>query len=91
MSSIGHRAIETNLHIAEYLDIMFDLKTGKYYLQRKQNNSSKHIHKQCNHPPSIIKQIPSMISNKKLPDISNEKKHFNKSAPAYNQELKNDG
>ena len=29
--------IETNLHITEYLDVTFNLKTGEYYPYRKQN------------------------------------------------------
>ena len=32
-------AIETNLHITEYIYLTFNLKTGKYYPHRKQNNS----------------------------------------------------
>ena len=35
---------ETNLHITEYLDVTFNLKTGKYYPYRKQNNSFQYIH-----------------------------------------------
>ena len=31
--------IETNLHIAEYLDVTLNLKAGKYYPNRKQHNS----------------------------------------------------
>ena len=27
--------IETNLHITEYLDVTFNLKTGKYFPYRK--------------------------------------------------------
>ena len=46
--------IETNLSITKYLDVMFKLKTGKYYPYRKQNNSLQYIHEQSNHPPSII-------------------------------------
>ena len=37
---------ETNLHITEYLDVTFNLKTGKYYPYMKQNNSLNYIHKQ---------------------------------------------
>ena len=67
--------IETNLHITEYLDVTFNLKTGNYYPYRKQNNSLQYIDKESNHPPSIIKQILSMI-DKRLPDISSDKEHF---------------
>ena len=77
---------ETNLHITEYLDVTFNLKTGKYYPYRKQNNSLRYIHKQSNHPPPIIQQIPSIIS-KRLPDIYSDKEHFDIAAPIYNEEL----
>ena len=31
--------IETYFYIADYVDVTFNLQTGKYYLNRKQNNS----------------------------------------------------
>ena len=53
---------ECNLAIIDFLDVTFGLKPGSYCPYRKQNNEILNIHKQWNHPPSIIKQIPSMIS-----------------------------
>ena len=67
---------KTNLHITEYLDVTFNLKTGKYHPYREKN-SFLYIHKQPNHPPSIIKRIPCIFS-KRLPDISSNKEHFDK-------------
>ena len=81
---------ETNLHITDYLDVTFNLKTEKYYPYRKQNNSSLYIHKQSNHLPSIIKRIPSMIS-KRLSDLLSDSEYFVKAAPIYNKTLKNSG
>ena len=81
---------ETNLQITEYLDVMFNLKTGKYHLFSKQNNSLQYIHKKSNHQPSIIKRVPSVIS-KWLSDISSDKEHFDKAAPIYNEALKISG
>ena len=80
--------IETNLH--KYLDVTFNLKTGKFYPYRKQNNSLQYIDKESNHPPSIIKQIPFMIG-KRWSDISSDKEHFDKAVPIYNEALKNSG
>ena len=82
--------IETNLHITEYLDVTFNLQTGKYYPYRKQNYSLQYIHKKSNHPPSIIKQIRSMIG-KWLSNISSNKEYFDKAALIYNEALKNSG
>ena len=72
--------IKTSLHITEYLDVTFNVKTGKYYPYRKQNNSLQYIHKQSNHPLSIIQQIPSIIS-KRLSDIYSDKEDFDKAVP----------
>ena len=73
-----------------YLGVTFNLKTGKYYPQRKQNNSLQYIHQQSNHLPSIIKRIPSIIS-RRLSDIFSNKEYFGKAAPIYNEALKNSG
>ena len=54
-------AVECNLRITDFLDVTFDLRTGKYYPYRKVNNKLLYIHKQSNHPPSITKQIPAVI------------------------------
>ena len=80
--------VECNLAISDFLDVTFDLKSGTYYHYTKQNN--KILHKQSNHPPSIIKQIPSMIS-KQVSGISCDSDHFNKAAPNYNTALKKSG
>ena len=79
--------VECNLAITDFLDVTFDVKSGTYYPFRKQNNEIMYIHKKSNHPPSTIKQIPSMIS-KRVSDISCESDHFNKAAPDYNTALK---
>ena len=63
--------VETNLHITDYPDVTFNLKTGKCYPYRKQNNSLQYIHKQSNYPPSIIKRILSLISCLIYPSIKN--------------------
>ena len=71
----------------DFLDVTFDLKSGTCYPFGKQNNEISYIHKQSNHPPSIIKQIPSIIS-KGVSGISCDSDHFNKAAPDYNTALK---
>ena len=80
--------VECNLSITDFLDVYFwMLKSGTYYPYRKENNEILYIHKQSNHPPSIIKQIPSMIS-KQVSDISCDKDHFNEATPDYSTALK---
>ena len=79
--------VECNLDITDFLDVTFDLKSGTYCPYSKQNNEILYIHKQSNYPPSIIKQIPLMIS-KRVSDISCDSDHFNKAAPDYNTAIK---
>ena len=81
---------ECNLQITDFLDVTFDLRTDKYYPYRKDNNQLLYINKQSNHPPTIIKQIPSMVSGR-ISDISCNKEYFDKAAPAYNNALKFSG
>ena len=78
---------ECNLQIADFLDVTFDLRTDKYYPYRKDNNQLLYINKQSNHPPTIIKQISSMVS-RRISDLSCNKEYFDKAAPAYNNALK---
>ena len=82
--------VECNLIVTDCLDVTFDLKSGTYYPYRKPNNELMYINKHSNHPPSTIKQIPSMIS-KRISENSCDKIHFDKAAPDYNITLKNSG
>ena len=78
---------KTDLFITEYLDVTFNLKTGKYRPYRKQNNTLQYIHKQSNHPPSINKQILSMIS-RWLSNMYSDNEHSHKAAPIDNEPFK---
>ena len=82
--------VECNLIVTDCLDVTFDLKSDTYYPYRKPNNELMYKKKHSNHPPSIIKQIPSMIS-KRISENSCDKIHFDKAAPDYNITLKNSG
>lgn len=70
------------------MDVTFGLKSATYYLYRKPNNELLHINEHCNHPPSIINQIPSIINNR-ISETSCDKNLFDKVAPDYNIALKN--
>ena len=43
-------AINVSFHIADYLDVKFNLTLGKCYPHRKQNNSLYYINNESNHP-----------------------------------------
>ena len=47
--------IQCNLKIVDYLDVTFNLTDSSYRPFNKTNNEINYIHKQSNHPPSIIK------------------------------------
>ena len=61
--------IDTNLTETDFLDVTFNLATGKFFPYRKPNNIPLYINVKSNHPPSIIKDLPKMI-NKRLSDFS---------------------
>ena len=79
--------VKCNLQITDFLDVTFDLRTDKYYPSRKDNNQQLYINKQSNHPRTITKQKPAMVSR----SISCNKEYFDKAAPAYNNALKTSG
>ncbi len=74
----------------DFLDIAIDLQIGKYKPFMKPNNMPLYVHKENNHPPSIIKNIPESI-NRRLSTISSNEEVFNEAAPAYKNALKSSG
>ena len=56
---------ETNLIKTDFLDVTFNLLTGKYFPFKKINNKPLYINAKSNHPHTIIKELPKMI-NKRL-------------------------
>ena len=49
-----------------------------------------YVHKDSNHPPSVLKQIPKGIA-RRLSDISASPEVFKQAAPEYEDALKNSG
>jgi hypothetical protein len=77
---------ESNLRIVNFLDVTFDLNNGKYRPYRKPNDDPLYINRYSNHPPSIIRQLPTSI-NKRIALISSDEQTFTESAPAYQNAL----
>ena len=73
--------VQTNLKFVNFLDITLNLNNGKYYPYRKPNDKPVYIHKQSNHPPNIIKNIPDSISRRVF-DISYDKEIIIRAAPS---------
>ena len=77
--------IQCNLKIVDYLDVTFNL-TGSYCPFNKANNEINYIHKESNHPPSIIKQLPLSVE-RRFSKLSFNEKIFNDSFPIYQEAL----
>ena len=77
---------ESNLHVVNFLDVIFDLYTRKYKPYRKPNDDPLYINKHLNHPPSILRQLPTSI-NKRISTLSSDKQTFEDAAPAYQNAL----
>ena len=82
--------IQCNLKIVDYLDVTFNLTDSSYRPFNKTNNEINYIHKQSNHPPSIIKQLPLSVE-RRLSKLSSNEKIFNDSIPIYQEALVKSG
>ena len=82
--------ILTNIKTVNFLDITFDLTSGTYKPYNKPNGKPIYINKLSNHPPNIIKMIPSVIS-RRISNISSNREVFNDAAPFYNKALAESG
>ena len=78
--------IETNLIEADFLDVTFNLETGKFLLSRKPKNVPLYINIKSNHPSTIINDLPKMI-NKRLSELSGNKDEFDKVKLLYEKSL----
>ena len=63
-----------NLKIIDYLDVTLNLLNTTYKAFSKPNNEINYIHKESNHPPSIIKQVPFSIKSR-LSNLSSSEKN----------------
>ena len=73
--------ITTNLKTVNFLDVTFNLCTGKYQPYNKPNDTPTYINVNSNHPPNIIKALPNSISQR-INNISSDKATFNNAAPS---------
>ena len=82
--------VEVNIKRTDFLDIVLDLEKDKYGPFRKENDTPMYINKLSNHPPSIIKALPNMISSR-LSNISSTEAEFRAEAPLYQKALEEAG
>ena len=81
--------IDTNLIETDFLDVTFNLTSGKFFPYRKPNNMPLYINVKSNHPPSIIKD--NKMINKRLSDLSCNEEEFDKAEPLYEKSLHESG
>ncbi|MCP3850980.1 MAG: hypothetical protein GY694_12190, partial [Gammaproteobacteria bacterium] len=82
--------IATGLKQVDFLDITMNLDKGKFWPYAKPNNTPTYVHKQSNHPPNIIKRIPTII-NQRLSKLSCCEEDFNNCKEQYQEALKKSG
>ena len=81
---------EANITRTEYLDVVFDLKKATFRPYRKPQDNPVYIHTKSNHPPNIIRQIPSMISQR-LSMLSSSEAIFYEECAPYQKALEDSG
>jgi len=56
--------IEANKKVVNFLDVTFELNTGKFKPNSKPTNRPLYVHNKWNHPPSIRKNIPESVNRR---------------------------
>ena len=80
----------TNSVHTDFLDVTLDLSSRRYWPYRKPNDHPLYTDIRLNHPPSIKRQLPSMIE-KRLSQIFCDKSEFQKAIPMCEQALQASG
>ena len=75
---------------ADFPDISLDISTGTYRPLNKPNKVIRHISIYSNHPHSILQNLPSMIE-KRISDLSSNRKIFKESKEIYEKALNASG
>ena len=47
-----------------FLDVNFNIKSGKYKPYLKENNNPVYVDINSNHPPLVLKEIPKGVENR---------------------------
>ena len=91
MEELGLRTtIEFGLMKVDFLDVTMDLATDTFKPFRKPNDTPSYIHRDSNHPPNCIKELPKNV-NRRLASISCDETAFNEAIPVYQAALDSSG
>ena len=74
----------------DFLEVTLNLHTGKFWPYRKPNDVPLYVNSKSNHPPCIIKHLPSSI-NSRVSSVSCDSESFNNAKPLYEDALKKSG
>ena len=74
----------------EFLDVQMDITTNTHRPYKKPIDKIKYVHKDSNHPPAVIKQIPRTVEDR-LSMLSSTKEIFEEVKGPYQQALKDSG
>ena len=81
--------IQTDLKIADYLDVTFNLYNGTVSRFRKRNQDLRYVNRGSNHPIQVFKHVAKGIEHR-LSNNSSNKEIFERSKQEYEEALKND-
>ena len=82
--------IQCNLKITNYLDVTLNLMDGTYRPYRKPDDETNYIHAESDHPPSILKQLPTAVE-RRISDLSANEQIFLQSKDHYQDALTKSG
>ena len=82
--------IQTDLKIADYLDVTLNLYNGTVSPFGKRNQDLRYVDKGSNHPNQVFKYISKGIEHR-LSNNSSNKEIFERSKQEYEEALKNGG
>ena len=71
-----------------FLDVTFNLKSGKYWPHRKPNDQPLYVHHYSNHPRAVKKQLRSMLADRLL---SYNREEFTRAIPKYKEAIRRTG
>ena len=82
--------IETNLSQTDFLDVSFDITTKKFSPYRKPGNDPLYVNIKSNHPSSVLRAIPEMITMR-IRETSCDETTFNNAKHQYEAVLSASG
>ena len=78
--------IEANRKVVPFLDLKLDIANRTYEPYLKEGNQPMYVNTQSNHPPAVIKAIPTGI-NHRLAQLSISKEAFDRNKEPYQRAL----